>query len=312
MSFSQMNALGKERRPFCFVIDYEAKNIDLILLEDLPFADISISMDENTTYKKHHHSFTFTPVSFESYTQKFQSVIEKIEAGETYLLNLTQATSVNSSLSLEEIYAYANAPYKLRYKDQFVCFSPEAFVAIHDDTIHTYPMKGTINAALPNAKEQILANEKELAEHVMIVDLLRNDLSMVAKDVKVESFRYVQRFAAGERELLQVSSHISGKVDTAWHENIGDIFQKLLPAGSITGAPKRSTVSIIDAVEGYERGFFTGVFGIYDGTSLKSAVMIRFVEKTQQGYIYKSGGGITLESDLALEYAEYQEKIYLP
>ncbi len=307
-----MNALGKERRPFCFVIDYKAKNVEITPLEDLDSADISISIDKNRAEKKHNHSFAFRAVSLESYAQKFEQVIEKIEAGETYILNLTQATPIESTLSLKEIYHLANAPYKLRYKDEFVCFSPEAFVHIEADTINTYPMKGTINAAVPNARETILANTKELAEHVMIVDLLRNDLSMVSKDVRVEKFRYVEKFAAGERELLQVSSHISGTLDPSWHENIGDIFQKLLPAGSITGAPKRSTVSIIDAIEGYERGFFTGVFGLYDGKSLQSAVMIRFVEKTQQGYIYKSGGGITLESDLALEYAEYQEKIYLP
>jgi para-aminobenzoate synthetase component I len=145
----------------------------------------------------------------------------------------------------------------------------------------------------------------------MVVDLLRNDLSIVAKDVRVEKFRYVQTIEAGEKKLLQVSSHISGHVGADWHENIGNILKSLLPAGSISGAPKKSTLEIIEEVEAYERGYFSGVFGVYDGEKLDSGVMIRFIEKTQDGYIYKSGGGITLDSDAQSEYNELLDKIYL-
>ena len=87
---------------------------------------------------------------------------------------------------------------------------------------------------------------------------------------------------------------------------------KLLPAGSISGTPKRKSVEIIEAIEGYERGFFTGVFGVYDGKSLDSAVMIRFLEKTDEGYVFKSGGGITLLSDAFQEYDELCDKVYVP
>ena len=173
-------------------------------------------------------------------------------------------------------------------------------------------MKGTIDASLPDAKEQILSNKKEMAEHIMVVDLLRNDLSIVAKNVKVDRFRYIQTISAGEKKLLQVSSHISGELDTSWHENIGSILKSLLPAGSISGTPKRKTVEIIKDTEGYNRGYFSGVFGIYDGKKLDSGVMIRFVEKQKDGYIYKSGGGITYDSIVKDEYMELQDKIYLP
>ena len=110
-------------------------------------------------------------------------------------------------------------------------------------------MKGTIDSSIENAKEKILNNKKEMAEHVMVVDLLRNDLSIVATDVKVEDFRYLQTIEAGEKNLLQVSSHISGIVGDDWNERIGDILQSILPAGSISGAPKKSTLEIIDNVE---------------------------------------------------------------
>lgn len=312
MSFEHINTLGKAREPFLFVCDYSAKNIEVIPLKDLDSHDIEFKIQKKSTTKGHQQSFDFMPVTFDEYKKKFNQVIEKIKSGETYILNLTQATKIETHLSLKEIYTLANAHYKLRFKDEFVCFSPETFIQIKENIIHTFPMKGTIDASIKAAKEKILADPKELAEHIMIVDLLRNDLSMVASSVKVEAFRYVEEIAAGKKRLLQVSSHISGVLAKDWHENIGNILSKLLPAGSITGAPKKSTVEIIESVEGYERGFFSGIFGLYDGESLDSGVMIRFVEKSSGGYIYKSGGGITLDSDVRLEYQEYHDKIYLP
>jgi para-aminobenzoate synthetase component 1 len=173
-------------------------------------------------------------------------------------------------------------------------------------------MKGTIDANLPKAKERILNNEKEMAEHVMIVDLMRNDLGIIGSEVKVEKFRYVDKIKAGKKELLQVSSKITAKLETNWRENIGTLLDQLTPAGSITGTPKKSTVSIIHHVENYDRDFYTGVFGIFDGASLRSGVMIRFIEKEQGKLLYKSGGGITLDSEAKSEYDELIDKIYLP
>ena len=174
-------------------------------------------------------------------------------------------------------------------------------------------MKGTIDAKIENAKQTIIDDKKELAEHTMIVDLLRNDLAIVSKKVKVNKFRYCENIKAGEKELIQVSSKISGKLDKSWEKNIGDIITSLLPAGSITGAPKRKTVEVLEQIENYERGYFTGVFGIYDGTKLDSSVMIRFIEKdNKENFIYKSGGGITSDSDVYKEYQEMCDKVYIP
>lgn len=312
MSFEKINALGKAREPFLFVCDYQAQKVIAHPLHKLQKEDIEYSIESNKPYIPHKHKLEFQAVPFTLYREKFEQVIEKIKSGETYLLNLTQATPLQTKLSLKDIFALANARYKLRYKDEFVCFSPETFIEIAQEKIHTFPMKGTIDAALKDAELKILENEKEIAEHVMIVDLLRNDLSMVAKNVRVEKFRYVEKIAAGAKDLLQVSSHISGDLEANWHENIGSILERLLPAGSISGTPKKSTLSIIESVEGYERGFFSGVFGVYDGERLQSGVMIRFIQKEGDNYLYKSGGGITLDSDVALEYQEYQDKIYLP
>lgn len=312
MIFDTINTLGKKKIPFLFVSDFKLENVHVIPLDELEAWDVEYSIDENYTYTKHNHTLQKEPLSFELYHKKMAQVIEKIKSGETYLLNLTQATKVIPSASLQEIYKDVNAPYKLRYKDQFLCFSPEKFIQIKENKIHTFPMKGTIDAALPNAAETILSNEKEMAEHIMVVDLLRNDLSMVASDVRVQRFRYIDTIEAGAKKLLQVSSHISGDLGEKWQERLGSILHTLLPAGSISGTPKKSTLEIIDAIEGYERAYFSGVFGVFDGKSFDSGVMIRFLEKTQEGYVYKSGGGITLESDALSEYQELLDKVYLP
>jgi para-aminobenzoate synthetase component 1 len=312
MTFEELNLLGSKKEPFLFISDFKAKNLKVILLDKLSDADIEFCIDENYKIDVHPHFLKKTPISFSSYKIKFDKVIAKIKSGDTYLLNLTQPTKIKSSLTLKEIFKNANAHYKLRYKDEFVCFSPEKFVQIKNNTIHTYPMKGTIDASISDADSKILEDEKEMAEHIMVVDLLRNDLSIMAKNVKVQEFRYLTKIEAGDKKLLQVSSHISGDLDEDWQSKIGDILESLLPAGSITGTPKKSTIEIIENIEEYNRGYFTGVFGVFDGECFDSGVMIRFIQKTDDGYLYKSGGGITLDSQAISEYNEMQDKIYLP
>lgn len=312
MTFSDVNSLASKRIPFLFISDFKAQNLKAIPLDELKSEDIEFLIDENYIYKKHPHSLEKETLSYKNYKKKFVVVIEKIKAGETYLLNLTQATPIKSSLNLKEIFAHANAHYKLRYKDEFICFSPEKFVQIKDNKINTYPMKGTIDSSIPHAMDKILSDKKEMAEHIMVVDLLRNDLSIKAKNVKVEKFRYITEIDAGDKKLLQVSSHISGELQDNWHVGLGDILESLLPAGSISGTPKKSTLEIIDKIEGYERGYFSGIFGVFDGKNFDSGVMIRFIQNSTDGLIYKSGGGITLDSASKLEYNELNEKIYLP
>ena len=282
---------------------FEDENVQFQLEAFRNFAPITNYKKINITNCLH--------VSFEEYKKALKKVKKEIKKGNTYLLNLTFETKLEGDIDLESIFHNANAPFKLHVKDKFVCYSPERFVQIKDNQISTYPMKGTIEASIPHAMERILANQKEMSEHTMVVDLLRNDLGIVGKNIQVEKFRYIDKINAGEKELLQVSSKITADLDENWHENLGDIVKKMLPAGSITGTPKRKTVEIIKEIENYERGFFTGVFGYYDGKSFDSAVMIRFIEKKEDGYVFKSGGGITIESDALSEYEEMKDKVYV-
>jgi len=313
--FFEINKLSKARTPFLFISSFDGEHIFTKALVDLD-DDIFYKLEDWRNYpvKKRTEEFTFSksPVDFKIYKKTLDAVLEEIRSGNTYLLNLTFKTPVESNFTLKEIFTYARAKFKLYFKDQFICFSPERFVEITGDTIATYPMKGTIDANLPHAKKSILADEKEMAEHVMIVDLMRNDLGIIGSEVKVEKFRYVEKIKAGKKELLQVSSKITAKLPFDWKDNLGTLLKQILPAGSISGTPKKSTVNIINRVEDYDRGFYTGVFGVFDGETLRSGVMIRFIEQENDRLFYKSGGGITIDSNAKSEYEELIDKIYLP
>jgi para-aminobenzoate synthetase component I len=312
-----MNFLGAEKLPFLYIIDFDfSKSIIVPISEVNPDKilfktdNYSNSIDEKCNL----NSFQFEkePVSFEHYSKAFDIVLENILNGNSYLLNLTFPTKIKTTLSLKEIFKYSRSKYKLFIENHFVCFSPEIFVKITGNTISSYPMKGTIDADLPNALDIILNDDKEFAEHNTIVDLIRNDLSIVSKNVRVNKFRYADYLKTSSKKLIQISSEICGDLPDDWQSRLGDIFEKLLPAGSITGAPKKKTVEIIREAEGYDRGYYTGVFGVFDGQNIDSAVMIRYIEQTENGLIFKSGGGITSMSDVNSEYQELIDKVYVP
>jgi para-aminobenzoate synthetase component I len=316
-AIEKMNRWGKSKTPFIFVIDYELKKPIVLTLAEAFEQDIFYKINQNSNFP-----FDKTPpievhleaepISFEDYQKSFDIVQKHLHRGDSFLVNLTKQTPIKSNLSLQEIFARSIADYQLYFKGEFVLFSPEIFVKIEHGIMYSHPMKGTIPANVPNAEEEILANPKELAEHTTIVDLIRNDISMVAEKVWVERFRYITKIPTNNGDLLQVSSEICGKMPDNYQEQIGTILFKMLPAGSICGAPKPQTLQIIKEAEGYERGYYTGVFGIFDGENLDSSVMIRFIEKIDNGLVFKSGGGITVNSEVNAEYQELIDKVYLP
>lgn len=173
-------------------------------------------------------------------------------------------------------------------------------------------MKGTINSDLPNAQDLLLNNKKELYKHNTIVDLIRNDLSMIAKKVKVTKFRYVEKIKKGNKKLFQSSTEIQGELSLDWRHNFAKLLLKTLPAGSICGAPKKKTLDIIKAVESVPHRFYTGILEIYDGHQIDSAVTIRYIEKVDNKLYFNSGGGITHLSTMEDEYQELLDKIYVP
>ncbi|MGV0829711.1 aminodeoxychorismate synthase component I [Empedobacter brevis] len=310
--FTKMNELGAEKVPFFFMIDFLKENGEVIPLKELTQ---EIKFEINFLQKEsieRDFELKKCPITFDEYLPKFNNVHDNILVGNSYLTNLTLPTKIETDLTLEEIFKFSQAKYKLKYKDEFVCFSPERFVKIKHQKIFSNPMKGTIDASIPNARKLILDDEKEAAEHATIVDLIRNDLSLVSENVEVINYRYIDEVKTNDNTLLQVSSEIKGELNDEYYKNLGTIFDQLLPAGSICGAPKKKTVEIILEAEKYNRNFYTGVFGVFDGKNLDSAVMIRFIENKQGELFFKSGGGITAKSKAKAEYEELIQKVYVP
>ena len=312
-----MNDFGSRRQPFFFIIDYLAKKPLVILVSDLEKENIYFQFPKLVragSLQNTSQGLQIKPknLSLSNYQASFRKIMQQIRYGNTYLANLTCQSEIEISVSLKEIYTIAQSPYKILFRDEWVCFSPECFIKINNGLISSYPMKGTIDKSIPGAETIILNDEKELAEHYTIVDLIRNDLSMVAENVKVKRFRYVDTIKTNNKTLLQVSSEITGELPRYYFENIGNIICNLLPAGSVTGAPKTKTVEIIKEAETYDRGYYTGVAGYFDGKDVDSCVLIRFIEKAGDGFVYKSGGGITLFSDVEKEFNEMRDKIYVP
>ena len=314
----QANQFGKSKRPFFFLIDFEQQKPILCPLNETLARDIYVQFPAypNLDWQERLPTEAFYlrkhPMDFTAYQQGFELVQRELRFGNSYLLNLTYPTPIETNYSLRQLFQASHAKYKLLFKDQFVCFSPECFVNIRDNRIFTYPMKGTIDATLPNAQTTLLNNPKEQREHYTIVDLMRNDLATVAENIHVTRFRYVEEIRTELGAILQTSSEICGELTENWQAQIGAILASLLPAGSISGAPKEKTVQIIQQAENQPRGYYTGVFGIFDGESLQSAVAIRLIEQTDNGLVFRSGGGITVQSDVQEEYRELIQKVYVP
>lgn len=315
---SYMNHLGKIRCPFLFILDFEQRKPIVIPLEDIDPDQLQYTFPENNKLVSIPGRtigptvFKTMPMPFAWYKQAFELVQKHLRRGDSYLLNLTFPSRLITNLDLWQIYQASMAPYRLWWRDHFSCFSPETFVRIKQGKIFSYPMKGTLDTLVAGGSKILIDDPKEKAEHATIVDLIRNDLSQVAKRVRVNRYRYLDKIQTTKGGIWQTSSEISGVLPDNYHQHIGDLLFRLLPAGSISGAPKAKTVEIIRAAEGRDRGYYTGVAGVYDGHDLDSAVLIRYVEDTPEGLFFRSGGGITTFSKVENEYREMIRKVDLP
>ena len=280
----QMNYLGQSCRPFIFIINYQQDASYIEAVSSVDPAEILYNLNGFTNqpmFAENNIAFLSRkrlrwqsfPESLATYQHSFDIVQRNIFAGNSFLTNLTCRTPVETNLTLKDIYCYSKAMYKLWVRDAFTVFSPEIFIRIHNGRIYSYPMKGTINASTPSADRLLINDPKETAEHATIVDLIRNDLSMVAEQVSVSRYRYIDKLQTNQGSILQTS---------------------------------------IKEAETYDRGFYTGIMGYFDGKDLDSAVMIRFVEQEGGKMYFKSGGGITSQSDVENEYNEMKQKVYVP
>lgn len=262
----------------------------------------------------------------DTYLSAVENIKERIRCGDTYQTNLTQRVTVNLAETTKPHDIFWNlrkdhpapfAAFITRKDSAIISASPERFFRIEENMITTSPIKGTRprgkDAAGDEAlKRELLSSKKDIAENTMIVDLLRNDLGRVCEfgSVRVEKLCDLEEHPT----LFHLVSTIAGKLrsDTKFSE----ILRALFPCGSITGAPKISTMQIIDDIEPDARGLSMGAIGIYIPNSkfqdpnsdlnskLDLSVAIRTITVRDDTAVFNVGGGIVIDSDPEAEYGE--------
>ena len=236
---------------------------------------------------------------------------QNLLAGNSYLTNLTCRVPVTTNLTLEEIFLHSEALYKLWLKDRFVCFSPEIFVRIEKGKIKSFPMKGTIDATLPDAEQLLMQDTKEAAEHATIVDLIRNDLSMVSEHVEVTSYRYIDRLQTNKAhppDQLRDMRHPARRL----HRTPG---RHHLPPASCRLHHRRPQAQNRRNHRPGRRlppGLLHRHHGALCRRTAGQRCMIRFIEQENGQLHFKAGGGITAKSRWESEYNEVIQKIYVP
>jgi anthranilate synthase component 1 len=188
--------------------------------------------------------------------------------------------------------------------------SPETLVKLEDGVLHTFPLAGTrprgkTDEEDKRLEEELLADEKELAEHNMLVDLGRNDLGKISKfgTVEVEKLHSIERFS----HVMHIGSTVRGEIRE--DKDALDAVEAVLPAGTLSGAPKIRACQIIGELENNKRGIYGGAIGYVDFTgNLDTCIAIRIVYKKNGKVFVRSGAGIVADSDPEKEFEECLNK----
>jgi len=282
------------------------------------------NITENKNNKRIKSEAKFIPdIDKEKYKEQFNEVKNLIKQGECYQINLTQRFTLknfpfNEDFTSWDLYKKLNeinpAPFsaylKLDNNNSIISLSPEKFIEIKDNIIKTKPIKGTIKRSNDKKqdelnKQELLNSKKDFAENTMITDLLRNDLNMCSQigSVKVEKLCALETYPA----VHHLVSTISAKNNNM---HPVDVFKTCFPGGSITGAPKKRAIEIINNTETTRRNIYCGSIAYFsaDG-SMDSSITIRtLLQKDNNLYLW-SGGGIVMKSELESEYSEVFAKI---
>ncbi len=254
---------------------------------------------------------------YEIFREKLERIKRYIEEGEVYQVNFSYRNTFDFSgdplvlyLHLSRISRPAHGFYLDTGTQKILSCSPERFFRIRGNMIETFPIKGTINRGRNRAEDisnrrKLYTSEKDRAEHIMIVDLLRNDLGKICRtgSVNVDGLFSIKSF----RTVHHMVSRIYGRLkeDAGFDEIIRAIF----PGGSVTGAPKIRAMEIIDELEDYSRGIYTGAIGyiLPDGSADFNIAIRTMLIEGDRAY-YSVGGGIVYDSEPEKEYEETDVK----
>ena len=268
-------------------------------------------------YKKQIINLNKSFENIDNYKQKIEQIKSYLYNGDVYQINYTQPLIFDFNQNTLDLYmqikqeANPEFGFYLDINDsQFLSFSPEKFFIKKNSSISSYPIKGTIQRINNIQKDleqiKLLSNSlKDKAEHLMIVDLLRNDIGKISSfgTVNVNNLFNIKTFET----IHHMESEIKGTIPKDIKES--DIIKALFPGGSITGAPKYRAMQIIDELENYHRGLYTGCLGTINANgNMDFNICIRTMTISDNKAIYPVGGGIVWDSQADLEYNEAKEK----
>jgi len=257
---------------------------------------------------------SFTEAEF---TERVNACKEYIAAGDIYQIVMSVLFSGRSDVAPFEVYRALRllnpSPYMffLEFDDlQVVGSSPEALVKLNGEVASLRPIAGTLPRGATRAEDlaneaALLADPKEAAEHVMLVDLARNDLGRVAAagSVRVEPYRAIERYS----HVMHIVSGVQGTLGPDFDQF--DLFAASFPAGTLVGAPKVRAMEIIEEMEAIGRGLYAGTAGYFGlGGDMDQAITIRTLVFAGDQYSFQAGAGIVADSKPANEYREVLAK----
>tara|TARA_B100001029_G_C15062001_1_gene459335 strand:+ start:3785 stop:5002 length:1218 start_codon:yes stop_codon:yes gene_type:complete len=259
----------------------------------------------------------FDRISKKEYFKSIKKIKQYLEIGDVYQINRTYPINYKLKGNVFDLYTYMNWRIKPRRgfylnikTKQFLSFSPEEFIKVKNNIISTFPMKGTRPEGSNEIEKMKNINElsdsvKDKAEHLMIVDLLRNDLGKICEfgSVKTKKLFSIQTYETVHHMVTEVYGKLNS--DSTFFK----IMKALFPGGSITGAPKEKAMQIIDEIENYNRGIYTGTMGyIKPNGDMDFNIAIRTMTIQNNIIEYPVGGGIVWDSNPENEWEETKTK----
>ncbi len=309
------------------VVVYSHKNHQISLISTLKeyqekFESIENELKSNYTYIDMKKNIGDDKGSFAHSKEKFFEMIDKskemIKSGDVFQILMTNRFTRNIKVDPFSFYRILRtknpSPYMflLEYEDfNIVGSSPEVMVRLQDGELLLRPIAGTRKRGKTKQRdkeleEELLADPKELAEHLMLIDLGRNDVGRVAKvgTVKVEDMMHIERFS----HVMHIVSDVVATL--ADDKDMFDLFMATFTAGTMTGAPKIRAMELIAEYEGIKRGFYSGSIGYFgfDG-NMDSAITIRTAMVKDDKVILQAGAGVVSDSQHELEYLEVNNKL---
>ena len=309
------------------ILVYSHKNHQITLVSTLKeyeekFMSIHDDLKGTYTYKHRVHNIGEDKGSFAHSKEKFFEMIdaskEMIKSGDVFQILMTNRFTRNIKVDPFSFYRILRAknpsPYMflMEYEDfSIVGSSPEVMVRLEENELLLRPIAGTRKRGATKERDlalekELLADPKELAEHLMLIDLGRNDVGRVAKTgtVKVEDMMHIERFS----HVMHIVSDVTAEL--AEDKDMFDLFMATFTAGTMTGAPKIRAMELIAEYEGLKRGFYSGSIGYFgfDG-NMDSAITIRTAMVKEDKVVLQAGAGIVADSVNELEYLEVENKL---